>query len=318
MSTNHDASVNSDSESQDGQPVISNASTEATQEVATDNGAIVEEDSSPSVIKLVFIVVAVFGLLGSIAYGGWVAYQEYIGTTSSELALQQEDVSASEGVNLSGLSDGVGGERSLDASDGVVPEPNIIDEVDYQIGVVEPNNYQPDSDDKAEKVVRGITEEQYEHLISMLEANKKRMDELFNNQLLISSQFKTSSSNIENSVDDANGLLLLVKNDVDAVITGQEVLSQRLKSQTRTVKKIESTTVAEIAAKQALKEKPRFRVTDHSEWGDSVTLMIENEDGFYQSAGVGTEINGWVLRTVNLKKRASHWAGVDGSYELTW
>ena len=199
--------VNSESESDVGQPTISHASTEAINDSSSESGALVEEDSSPSVIKLVLIIVVFFGLLGATGFGGWKAYLAYIENSKAVdvSSLDQAEFGAVS-TNLSGVNKDTTVE--IATPDTTLPEPNFTVEVDYQVNPVGgPNNseFSENSNTEDKPSNRGITQEQYENLLSKLEAYDSRIDKVLNNQSLLTQQINRSVSGITDSVGDSNG-----------------------------------------------------------------------------------------------------------------
>lgn len=300
----HDTMDDSAEGSQGGIPEISTAVPEASELDNTESPDL-EESSKPSAVKFFLVIVFFCAILSAIGYGGLSAYRQYIASSSSVESTQPEEELFK--------GEGLGSFSKMENSEDVsvhepIPEPNI--EVGDEYSVTEPGALV-----ETEKQPT-ISKEEFEQLKVMTRENYNLLNTLLSNQNNILQQGNAQNK----TMGEINGVLSVVKDDIGAVISGQETLSHRLRSQGQTVKKIENSAKAEKEARKALKARPLFRVTDHSLWGDTVTLMIENRDGFYQSANVGTSINEWVLRRIDLKKKVSYWerAGERGTYELKW
>ncbi|HAS8195765.1 TPA: hypothetical protein I7682_17945 [Vibrio vulnificus] len=126
------------------------------------------------------------------------------------------------------------------------------------------------------------------------------------------------SKSVSDISSESYGLVQLTKANTDALMASTEEIAQKFNSTQVDVKTVRKTVVGEAERKKVLAEKPQFRISTPSIWGDEVKFVIEGGHGFYQVASQGDVVDSWELRSYDLRNRRVVFAKGGETYEMEY
>ncbi len=274
-----------------GGPEIVEAETPTTEVEGEEAGVVAKPKPSPvkfAIVALLFI--AAVGVIGT------KVVQSFNQNTQPEAV-----------VDLGGSTTGGG---LAAKTGGELPPPPVTGGSDYMIGGVATQADLPVSIEGGKKAAapEGATLPEPDPSSAVLLTKAANMEKLLSavlkNQETLMERLQAHDGRVAAMMAEVKG----VRGDVGAVIVSSEAIAASLKKQQRSVSTVEAVVVEDREAERLKQQRPTFRVSSSSVWGDHVSLIVETADGFYKPAEVGGRaIQGWILKRIDIENRQSWW-----------